>query len=199
MLRGADLDALPVATLIVAGQTLADHGEVDVVDDIDSGPSVDELLGQAHQAGFDEGVAATERSLRSTVEAALGALELSARDLVTAKSNWEKAGPGQTVGIALEIAEMVLMREVVTAADAGRDAIVRCLTEVAGDETAVLRLNPVDLEALGPYEDLLADRSFELVADPAIAAGDAVADTTTGSVDARLRGALSRVREELLR
>jgi len=66
-------------------------------------------------------------------------------------------------------------------------------------ETAVIRLNPADLAALGAFDDLLVDRSFELVADPALASGDAVADTTTGSVDARLRGALGRVREELLR
>jgi len=162
-------------------------------------PKLEELLSQAYQSGFDEGLAAAEAAIRSQVSATLAALELSARDLALAKTSWENAGPGQTVGIALEIAEMVLMREVTLASDPGRDAIVRCLTEMTPSETAVIRLNPADLAALGAFDDLLVDRSFELVADPALASGDAVADTTTGSVDARLRGALGRVREELLR
>ncbi len=202
VLRGADFDALPVATLIAAGHSFphaGQAGQAEVVDEFDNGPTTEELVSQAYQSGFDEGVAAAESAIRSTVEATLAALERSARDLAIAKDAWENAGPGQAVDIALEIAEMVIMREVATASDPGRDAIVRCLTEVTSSETAVLRLNPADLAKLGPFEDLLIERSFELVADPAIASGDAVADTTTGSVDARLRGALGRVREELLR
>lgn len=200
VLRGADVDALPVASLIGASDSYLQPVQPDVVEEIeDTGPSVEELLSQAYQSGFDEGVAAAEAAVRSQVESTLAALELAARDVAIAKAAWEKAGPGQTVGIALEIAEMVIMREVTTADNPGRDAIIRCLSEVTSDERAVLRLHPADLAALGPFDDLLADRSFELVADPAIASGDAVADTTTGSVDARLRGALGRVREELLR
>lgn len=199
VLRGADLDALPVAMMITSDHAFVGREPMDIIEEADEGPAVEELLSQAYQAGFDEGVAAAEAAIRSSIEKTLGALELSARDLSNAKSAWEKVGPGQTVDIALEIAEMVMMREVVTAKNPGRDAIVRCLAEVTASETAVLRLNPADLEALGPFEDLLIDRTFELVADPSITSGDAVADTTTGSVDARLRGALGRVREELLR
>lgn len=199
VLRGADLDALPVAMMVTSDHAFVGKEPMEISEEADEGPAVEELLSQAYQAGFDEGVAAAEAAIRSSVERTLGALELSARDLSNAKSAWEKVGPGQTVDIALEIAEMVMMREVVTAKNPGRDAIVRCLAEVTASETAVLRLNPADLEALGPFEDLLIDRTFELAADPSITSGDAVADTTTGSVDARLRGALGRVREELLR
>lgn len=200
VLRGADVDALPVAMMITPDHVFVEVDEpVEIVEEVDEGPAVEELVSQAYQAGFDEGVAAAEVAIRSSIDKTLGALDLSARDLSAAKSVWEQAGPGQTIDIALEIAEMVLMREVVTAKDPGRDAIVRCLAEVTASETAVIRLHPADLEAIGPFEDLLIDRTFELVADPSIASGDAVADTTTGSVDARLRGALGRVREELLR
>lgn len=199
VLRGADLDALPVATLIAANHSFPDATHVDVVDEIDEGPTTDELLSQAYQSGFDEGVAAAEVAIRSTLERTIASLEASVNDLAAARNAWETAGPAQTVGIAFEIAEMVMMREVATSIDPGRDAIVRCMTEVAPDEPAVVRLNPADLAQLGPFEDLLVERSFELVADPSISSGDAVADTTTGSVDARLRGALGRVREELLR
>lgn len=199
VLRGAELDALPVAMMIVAGQSFGQPEPVEVIEDVDEGPGIEELLSQAYQSGFDEGVAAAETAIRTTVQATLTALDRSARDLNAAKTAWEQIGPGQTIEIALEIAEMVMMREVATATDPGRDAIVRCLTEVTTDETAVLRLNPADLTTLAPFDDLLKERTFELVADPSIASGDAVADTTTGSVDARLRGALGRVREELLR
>lgn len=199
VLRGAHFDALPLATLIDVGNSIQNTAPAEVIDHVDDGPVDEDMLSRAYQSGFDEGVAGAEAAIRALVASALAALDLSARDLAVAKTAWEKAGPGQTVGIALEIAEMVLMREVTLANDPGRDAIVRCLTEVDPNEPAVLRLNPGDLEALGSFDDLLVDRSFELVADPAIASGDAVADTAAGSVDARLRSALSRVREELLR
>lgn len=199
VLRGVEVDALPVAMMIVAGQSFGQPEPVEVIEDLDEGPAIEELLSQAYQSGFDEGVAAAEAAIRTTLQATLTALDRSASDFDAAKTAWEQVGPAQTIEIALEIAEMVMMREVTTATDPGRDAIVRCLTEVTTDESAVLRLNPADLTALAPFDDLLKARSFELVADPAIASGDAVADTTTGSVDARLRGALGRVREELLR
>lgn len=204
VLRGAELDALPLASLIVAGLPLGDPTtapplEAELVDAVDEGPTTEELVSEAYQSGFDEGVAAAEAAVKSTLQAVLEALEAATRDVAHARSTWESVGPDQTVGVALEIAEMILMREVTTSEDPGRDAIVRCLTEVESSESTVIRLNPNDLDRLGPFEDLLIDRSFELVADPSVAAGDAIADTTNGSVDARLRGALGRVREELLR
>ena len=203
VLRGADLDALPVATLIAIDHSFPDTSEADdgieEVEEVDEGPTTEELVSQAYQSGFDEGLAAAEAAIRSTLERTFASLEASANELFEAKAAWESVGPAQTVDVALEIAELVLMREVATAADPARDAIVRCLSEVGPAESAIVRLNPTDLDQLGAFEDLLVSRSFELVPDPSISSGDAVADTTTGSVDARLRGALGRVREELLR
>jgi len=200
VLRGADLGHLPLATLIVAG------GAPNSPDDIDDAgeptePDVspEEVLAEVHRSGFDEGVAAAEAAMRSSLESAIAALDAAARDLTHARQAWEETGPLDTVGVALEIAEIILMREVATAADPGREAIARCLTEMTSRETATIRLHPDDMSQLGSLDDLLADRNFDLVSDPTVASGDAVADTPTGSIDARLRGALGRVREELLR
>lgn len=200
VLRGADLAALPLATMIVSEQV--SNGaldDADVVEPADVGPSTDELIADAFQAGFDEGAAAAEAAIRSSLQTTVNSLDVATRDLVRARAVWEEAGPLQTVGIALEIAEMILMREVAAANDPGRDAIVRCLSEMNPNERATIRLNPDDMSRLGSFDDLLVDRTFELVPDAAIVSGDAVADTPNGSIDARLRGALGRVREELLR
>lgn len=198
VLRGADLHALPVASLIAAPAEPEPQPEPEP-EAADEGPDVETLVAEARQHGYDEGLAAAEAGLRETFQNSLAALELAARDLVNARSAWENTGPAQVVGVALEIAEMIMMREVATASDPGRDALVRCLTEIPVGDKAVVRLHPADLDRMGAVDDLAIDRSFDLVGDDAVASGDAIADTTTGSVDARLRGALGRVREELLR
>lgn len=198
VLRGADVDALPLASLIGFDHSSPRGGRVEVVDDAADGPTTDELISQAYQSGFDEGVSAAEAAVRTTIQSVLTALELAAQDFSAAKTAWAATGPEQTLGVALELAELVIMREVATANDPARDAIIRCLSEVASNEPAVLRLNPTDLEGLGPFDDLLIDRTFELVGDPSVASGDVVADTAAGSVDGRLFAALERIRQELL-
>lgn len=207
-MRGSDLDQLPVATLIGTRDHSANHpsnhsGHVhtaspEVVDEIDDGPTSEEVFAQGYQAGFDEGVAAAEAAIRETMGASVEALDDAAHRLAVERQAWEQTGPAEALALALKIAELVVMSEVAHSDDPGRDAILRCFTELEPGERAVIRLHPDDLAGLGPVDDLLIDRSFEAVGDPSVARGDAVAVTGNGSIDARLATAIERVRQELL-
>jgi flagellar biosynthesis/type III secretory pathway protein FliH len=203
ILRGADLDQLPVATLVGVrqppGEAVQDHQPADVhADEAVDQPSTDALLSEAYEAGFSEGVGAAQAAMQETVTAAIDGLDHAVDQLIAARSAWDAMGPEDALTLALQLAELILMREVASSAAPAREAILRCFTELEPGERAVIHLNPSDLEGLGDIDDLLVERSFEVVADPAIRSGDAVAETASGSVDGRIEAALDRVREELL-
>ena len=207
VLRGAGLDKLPVATLVghrPVSRIDEQRGplSVEVVDEGDagdngSGSTTDQLVSEAYEAGFSEGAGAAEIALRDALAAVLDGLDRSVGQLDAARRAWGEMGPDDAISLAIDLAEMILMREVASSGTAGRDALRRCFAELEVGERATIRLNPDDLESLGLVDDLRAERSFELVGDPTIDSGDAVADLGGGSVDARIRSALDRVRQEL--
>jgi flagellar assembly protein FliH len=101
----------------------------------------------------------------------------------------------QAVELALQIAEAVLGREVIAAADPGADALRRAVTAVPVDVPLAVRLHPDDLAALD--RSVVAGRSVTWTADPSLSRGDALVETPSGTVDAGIAGALARVREVL--
>lgn len=208
VLRGADLERLPVASLIAASappvprSANAHGGSTDGValgqpDPVEDDASADQLVSEAYEAGFAEGVGAAEAALLSTVADALDALERAAGQHEAARLAWTEVGPAEALDLAFQLCELILQREVCSSDDAGRDAILRCFAELQPRERAVIRLHPDDLESLGDIDDLLTNRTIELVPDASLERGDAVADIAHGSIDARLGSALERVREEL--
>jgi len=207
VLRGAEVDRLPVATLV--GQRpppridpSVDALTAEIVDDHASShdttnPTTDQCLSEAYEAGFSEGVGAAESAIRDTLASALAGLERAAGQLEVARKAWEDVGPDEAISLALELTEMILLREVASSDAPARDAIRRCFAQLEPGERATIRLSPSDFDALGVVDDLQLERTFELVSDPSIEPGDAVADLNSGSVDARIRTALDRVRQEL--
>jgi flagellar assembly protein FliH len=101
---------------------------------------------------------------------------------------------------AIDIAEAILARELSTAVDPGRDALTRALGLAPTGGGVTVRLNPADhallTETTGAQQDV-DGRAVTLVADPALAPGDALAESGATSIDARIGTALERVREVL--
>lgn len=129
------------------------------------------------------------------LETAAGALAVAARHCQEATRTLRAELSDRALDLALEIAEMVLGREVALAADPAGDALRRALTTIPGDVPLVVRLHPDDLGALG--DTVLAGRPATVVTDPGLSRGDAVVETEDGFVEADLAGALARVREVL--
>ncbi|MEJ5913342.1 FliH/SctL family protein [Pseudokineococcus sp. 1T1Z-3] len=95
----------------------------------------------------------------------------------------------------IELATAVVGAEVRGGAGA-RAALLRALAPCPPAGAVVVRLHPGDLvevRAAGEVPDRV-----ELVADPSLERGDAIAEHPGGSVDARLRAAVDRAREVLL-
>lgn len=201
VLRGDDLDQLPVATLVAVHHPVDEQHQVDpsvheALDEQEQ-PNTEALLSEAYEAGFSEGVGAAQAAMQETVAAAVSGLEQAVDQLVAARVSWEATGPDDALTLAIQLAELILLREVAASTAPAREAILRCFSELEPGERAVVHLNPTDLEGLGDIDDLLAERPFEVVADPSVRSGDAVAETSSGSVDGRILAALDRVRQEL--
>jgi flagellar assembly protein FliH len=103
---------------------------------------------------------------------------------------------------AIDLAEVVVGREVRDAEGRGLTALRRALASAPEHEDVVVRLHPADLAAVtsGDVTALLAERAgaaVDLVSDTGVLPGDAVAEFPGGSVDARVATALTRMRTAL--
>ncbi len=132
-------------------------------------------LGQAATASSVEALAAIVRDLHARDERDLAQIE----ELATV--------------LAVELAETILGRELQIAADPGADAIRRALALRAGREPVRVRLHPDDASLV----DAAAHPEVEIVVDPSVRPGAALAELGDGFADLSVDAALARVREVL--
>ena len=147
---------------------------------------------------------AQREQLTARVQAALAALEVAAEEMRQRTAPAVQDACDLLAATAVELAEVVVGREVADDPERGRTALQRALAAAPEHDQVVVRLNPDDLAVLKrtgePADELLAGgtrRGLELLPDPALAAGDALADFPGGQVDARISTALERMRSSL--
>ena len=129
-------------------------------------------------------------------QAAVLALAAAVEGVEATLAGTEQVLAVQAVELALQIAAAIVQHDVLTSTDPGADALVRALATVPPGVPVTVRLHPADRAQLDLT--LLEGRQVAVVDDPALARGDALAETDTQIVDARLTVALDRVREVLL-
>ncbi|GEM_PF-781282 len=101
--------------------------------------------------------------------------------------------------LSVQIAESIVGHHLEVGECRARDAVMRALSQVPRRATVTLRMNPADREdAVAITGDILEWSIADVVADPSVAPGDAVAMATNLEVEACLQGALDRVRQALL-
>jgi flagellar assembly protein FliH len=149
----------------------------------------------AEQAALAEQLAFAQAS----VEAAVTALGAAAADLEQRSVAPLAEITDVVIAAAISLAEAIIGRELAVASEPGADALRRALDLAPGHRPITVRMNPADLVALGPSGTSLEldGRTVTLLADGALAAGDAVADCGATHVDARIGAALDRAREVL--
>ncbi len=196
ILRGTDVSDLPVATMVAPRERRSSQGDPILggrrYDDVPTETPIQET--DAFAKGFAAGRAVAEADGVAEVASAVRALEAAAATADQARQQWHDQVPAQAVPLALKIAELVLMHEVQI--DGGAGVLQRCFAEVGSSEPAVVRMNPSDIDSLAD-EDLVRGRPIEIVADPGIAVGDAIAHFDGGSIDATVSSALQRIAEVL--
>jgi len=141
-------------------------------------------------------LAADRARVLEAQQAATLALAAAADQVGASLAETQQLLAAQAVELALQIAAAVVQHDVLTATDPGADAVLRALGSVPPGLPVTVRLHPVDRAQLDLT--LLEGRSVVVVDDPTLARGDAIAETESQIVDARLSVALDRVREVLL-
>lgn len=128
--------------------------------------------------------------------AAVAALELAAARLHEAVAGMSAQVEEQATGLAWELTRELVGHELRSVT--GQDVVRRALELVPTEPIARLHLHPDQVGEL-TAADLaeLADHGTAVVADHALAWGDALAEVVDHVVDLRVRTALDRVREVL--
>ncbi|MEI6224280.1 MAG: FliH/SctL family protein [Deltaproteobacteria bacterium] len=140
----------------------------------------------AVEAGREEGLALG--LARAAAEVLRGAAE---RERLLAGCD------GELVGLAVEMAERILRREV--RADDGIAAAARALAGLRGATRVTLRASPADLESLRgpPGRIVLGEGCVRIVADPGLGPGEVIAEAGGASVDGTFRAQLTELRRAI--
>ncbi len=222
VLKGEDVINLPIADLVGQDEPLvpidrvdqlfAESGAVSHTDDAGTNGS-HATAGNEHdqpapdidpeavfQAGWDAGRREAMAAIEAERRADASMVDSVVRALASVEAAIDRAGSARkeaSVELALELARLVLDRELAVAVNPGRDALARCLSEVPIAKRAVFRFHPDDLARLGDGDELLAGRPCELMADPTVKPGDVLVDIDGGLIDGGIANALERVAEVL--
>ncbi|OMH30573.1 FliH/SctL family protein [Tersicoccus sp. Bi-70] len=143
---------------------------------------------------------ARAEAARARLEAATTALQTAAGALRARTAPVLAEWDARFVDAVVDLAEAMLgdhtRRDPFAAA---RAALTRAVAADDAEDVVRVRLNPADValvQEAGLATDLMPSGAT-LVADPSVAAGDALADYSAGSLDARLTAAVARVRAVL--
>src|SRR5579884_3093548 len=151
----------------------------------------DEAQAAGHVAGYDvghaEGLAKAEEAVADKVAHVTRLAISAAVDRRELLHNAE----AEVVRLATRIARKVVQRELLTDPSIVHRMAEAALRHVAADGLVRLRVNPDDYEELGAYwarahGAVENDRTYEVVADPAIGRGGVVIETRAGTIDAQL-------------
>lgn len=133
-----------------------------------------------------------------TTRDAIRAIEAAAAQLRAHLAEQAEDIADTVLATAVDLAEVLVGARLSAATTPGQDALRRALAHIPPGDTARVRLNPADHAELVDAQDGVdaEGRTVVLVADDSIARGDAIAETTLTTVDARLATALARIRQE---
>lgn len=154
-----------------------------------------------YEAGYAEGeragLAALEQDRRN-LASALALLGHQLGQLGAAEEALRASFDQAVVDTAMAIAEAIVARELTTASDPGREAILRAFAVAPTSvDTATVRLHPVDADRLGDVTDVARAARLTVVPDPSVEPGGCILQLGDTAVDATIGAALARVREVL--
>jgi flagellar assembly protein FliH len=163
---------------------------------------------RGYAAGYSEGLrratlenleaeAVREQRARESIAAthartakALASLNIAVDELNRRAAPSVAEADSVLIEAALELAEAIIGREVAEGHNPAADALRRALADVPAEQRVTVRLNPEDAATVsGSVPD-----TVRIVADSAIASGDAMTELPHGWFDARIGAALDRAR-----
>jgi len=159
--------------------------------------SAEKAIRAAREQGFEEG---RKQGQEAGLKEAQSYLDEARRELDMAKRQHQamihEAEP-EVAKLAVQIARVVLKREISLHPDAIVDLVRDALARATGEEVVTVRTAPGDTALLEPLRMGLETeeeiRSLRVEGDPALEPGDCILETPRGTIDERLPVQLERV------
>jgi len=109
----------------------------------------------------------------------------------------------QVVKLSVEIAEKILRHELESSPEAVLDIVKLALLQLTDRDSIVLRVSPYDAELIKQHRDAIREaaggiRQIDVIEDRRIDRGGCVAESSSGSLDARVSSQLSEVTRALM-
>lgn len=193
--RGADAPHATTARLAVDLPGAARGQALSVADRVEA--AREEGYQQGRADALAEMSASAEGERRQRLAGLADAVGAAAAAVVAGRQGAVTVAEVEVVTLALELAEVLIGRELSLDRPAVADALHRALRLVPDGEDLVVRLHPDDLAAVPELPSLVPDRQVRLVPDDTVEPGGCVVDAGPCHVDAQMGPALARARELL--
>ena len=149
---------------------------------------------QAHQQGYDEGLAAGRQALAGEMEAMQAKLARTIEELTGLRPRYRREAEQDVVALALAVARRILHRELTVSPDALLGLVKAALAKMDAREVNHVRVSRQDAPMmLAFFEKMGIPHRIEVVADPALAPGSVVLESDRGSLDASVDTQLDEI------
>lgn len=157
------------------------------------------LRQEAIDAGYQEGL----RKAVSEYAQAIDTLQNLMNNLREERETFLSGVESQVVKLSVEIAEKILRRELEAKPEAILEIIRLALLQLADRNSITLHVSPQDAELIRRHRDEIRDaaggiKSIEIIEDRRVDRGGCIAESTSGSLDARVSSQLSEIERALL-
>jgi flagellar assembly protein FliH len=155
---------------------------------------IEQHLSEARQQGFQEGQAAGRQSLAGQVEAMQLKLARSIEELTGSRLRCRREAEKDAVALALAVARRILHRELTVAPDALLGLVKAAFDKMEAREVHQVRVSRQDSAMLRQFfEQMGLPQRVEVIADPALAAGGVIIESSRGLLDASVDTQLAEI------
>ncbi|MGH7915590.1 MAG: FliH/SctL family protein [Candidatus Binataceae bacterium] len=146
------------------------------------------------QAAYEQGKAAGEAAAAEKMNSSIIALNRAAQELAGARQQLRKDAETAAVKLSIAIARRVLYRELATDPEAILGLVIAAFQKLSARETQRLRVSPACAAIVQENRARLdLPPGLEISADPSLAAGGAVFETSRGELDASVDTQLAEI------
>lgn len=157
---------------------------------------------EARRAGLAEGrnlgEAEARREARAAAEPAIAVLGRVADEVAASRAEAALALGAELLKLAVQIAERIIRAQARIDRQMAARAVAEALRTMVGHSRLMVRLNPVDLDAVYRLETNFRQHvgpsvSLDIVSDESVEPGGCLVETSAGAVDARLSTQLDEI------
>jgi len=149
---------------------------------------------EAHHRGIEDGLRRGREEAAAEMKKALDQVARTLEELAKVKSRLRQEAERELVKLALAVARRILYRELSTDPSSIEGIVHAALQKLQQREVSRVRVSPQAVAAVRAALDRVGSRSgMEVVADPGLAAGALLFETSVGELDASIETQLQEI------